>query len=640
MIIAIVLVFSIIVCQINFVTSFATSIEMNKHNGGEVTLSKGASPIGSDEWMVTLTIDGNQLYKKSDIVLVLDSSGSMGEKNKMKEAKKSAIEFIDYLLKENQSTRIAVVTFGNESKMVIGFCDYTNIKKIKNAIQNIKADGGTHMQAGIYEAEKLLIDSDADLKTIVLLGDGEPNFSYKVTSASGISISNCIFTGGIHSSIVKELNPCITEVDTNTTVGKAGEFYLSLDEKLAIACAHDFMIYSSFPSDHGSATIYEAEKAISNNINIYSIAYGKNSDIYRILEQCQNLGYYKIDDLVTIKLDNVFHDIIGKILSSTVNGTVEDVIDDNFNLNSSNINTSQGFAEFNPKEKRISWKTGEIGKQDSATMTYKITKNPNSNFLKNKWYPTSKKAAFLYYYSNGLKGEGNFPVSMISIEEDYLTEDVMPELYKDDHFAYINGYPDGFVRPLSTITREEVAVIFYRLMKDKCKKVYDTEIHNFNDVYRTRWSNKEIATLANAKIVTGYKDGTFRPDYPITRAEFAAITAKFDELTVSNENQFSDISNHWAKNYINSSALKGWINGYADGSFKPNNNIIRCEAMKLINEVLDRRVNKAGLINEGVCWFDNPCDKWYYEIVQEATVSHEYVRESKPKSIEKWTKIK
>ena len=211
---------------------------------------------------------------------------------------------------------------------------------------------------------------------------------------------------------------------------------------------------------------------------------------------------------------------------------------------------------------------------------------------------------------------------------------------KKDHFAYVIGYPDGTVKPINTITREESAVIFYRLLTDESRKEYQAAIQPFYDVKSNRWSSKEIATLYNLKILDGYADGSFMPDKPITRAEFAVIAAKFDRLEISTENTFPDIECHWAKDYINSSVRKGWIKGYGDGTFRPDNNMIRCEVMMLINELLDRRVNLAGLQKDAKQWPDNTPDKWYYEIVLEATNTHDYERADKAKSMETWTKIK
>ncbi len=213
-------------------------------------------------------------------------------------------------------------------------------------------------------------------------------------------------------------------------------------------------------------------------------------------------------------------------------------------------------------------------------------------------------------------------------------------LEKADHFAYVIGYPDGLVKPLSAITREEAAVIFYRLMTEESRMKYAAETHSFHDVNDSRWSKVEIETLANAKVVQGYPDGSFKPGESISRAEFAAIAAKFDQLDAKDENKFSDIEqDDWAKDYINASTEKGWIKGYGDGTFRPDYIIIRCEAMMLINNVLDRRVNLAGLHKDAVQWRDNTPDKWYYEIVLEATNTHVYERVDRPKSTETWIKI-
>ncbi len=211
---------------------------------------------------------------------------------------------------------------------------------------------------------------------------------------------------------------------------------------------------------------------------------------------------------------------------------------------------------------------------------------------------------------------------------------------RPDHFAYVIGYPDGTVRPLAYITREETAVIFFRLMTEESRMKYRSTNQPFADVEGKRWSNDEIAALYNAKIIRGGPDGHFMPTRPVTRAEFATITARFDRLEDAEENQFPDIENHWAKKYINSSAEKGWIKGYGDGTFRPDNYIIRCEAMMRINDTLDRRVDTAGLHKDMKQWPDNTEDKWYYEIVLEATNTHGYERADKPKSTEKWTQIK
>ena len=215
-----------------------------------------------------------------------------------------------------------------------------------------------------------------------------------------------------------------------------------------------------------------------------------------------------------------------------------------------------------------------------------------------------------------------------------------PVLNKKDHLAYIIGYPDGTVRPERQITRAEVATIFFRLLTDESRNEYKSKTNNFSDVNSGDWYNNAVSTLCNAEILNGYPDGTFKPNNPITRAEIATIAAKFDAFTqedIDVTKSFSDIKGHWAEQYILRAASRGWVNGYPDGTFHPNDNIKRNEAMTLVNNVLERVVDLEGLKPiEGSAyynvWSDNS-DKnaWFYCAVQEATNSHKCYRvEEKP----------
>ncbi|MBU5672042.1 S-layer homology domain-containing protein [Paenibacillus brevis] len=204
---------------------------------------------------------------------------------------------------------------------------------------------------------------------------------------------------------------------------------------------------------------------------------------------------------------------------------------------------------------------------------------------------------------------------------------VPPVLDRENHYDYINGYPDGSVKPLNNITREEVAAIFYRLMNDESRSAYLKTTNSFSDVGATRWSNKHISTMENAGIITGYLDGTFKPGQYITRSEFAAIASRFDQLDERVNDMFSDITGHWAEKYIVSAANKGWIKGYVDGTFKPDQYITRAEAASFINSVLNRKVNHEGIHEDAKEWPDNIVGKWYYYDILEATNHHEYIRE-------------
>ncbi|WP_138495389.1 MucBP domain-containing protein [Paenibacillus pinistramenti] len=214
-----------------------------------------------------------------------------------------------------------------------------------------------------------------------------------------------------------------------------------------------------------------------------------------------------------------------------------------------------------------------------------------------------------------------------------------PVLDKDNHYNYVFGYPDGTIKPLNNISREEVAEIFYRLMDDATRSDYMVEDSSFSDVSDTRWSNQAIATMQNAGIITGYQDGTFKPGQAITRAEFAAIASRFDELDGQENTMFSDVQGHWAEKYIVSAANKGWIKGYPDGTFRPDQYITRAEAMAFINSVLDRKVTEEGISADAKMWPDNTSDKWYYLDVIEATNNHDYDRNDDGET-ETWTEVK
>ena len=203
-------------------------------------------------------------------------------------------------------------------------------------------------------------------------------------------------------------------------------------------------------------------------------------------------------------------------------------------------------------------------------------------------------------------------------------------LNKTDHFAYVIGYPDGTVHPNGQITRAEVATIFFRLLRDKVRDGAFTTSNSYSDVAYGKWYNNPISTMSALGIITGYPDGTFKPNKPITRAEFAAIAARFDETQSGKSATFSDVIGHWAAKEIGIAYYNDWIKGYPDGTFKPDQNITRAEAMTLINRVLERKPESpADLLTNMNKWTDNlDTSKWYYLDVQEATNSHGYTRKT------------
>lgn len=210
-----------------------------------------------------------------------------------------------------------------------------------------------------------------------------------------------------------------------------------------------------------------------------------------------------------------------------------------------------------------------------------------------------------------------------------------------DHFAYIVGYGNGEVRPQNNITRAEVATIFFRLLTDDVRDENLTKTNRYSDVTRADWYNTAVSTLSSMGIITGYPDGTFRPNAAITRAEFAAIAARFDSNGDKTTAKFSDIATHWAKDEISIAYNNGWITGYPDGTFGPQRDITRAETMTLVNRVLNRQPEtEDDLLPNMTVWTDNANpNAWYYLAVQEATNSH-YYKFKTNSQYEKWTELR
>ena len=214
-------------------------------------------------------------------------------------------------------------------------------------------------------------------------------------------------------------------------------------------------------------------------------------------------------------------------------------------------------------------------------------------------------------------------------------------LNNTDHFAYIVGYGNGEVRPQNSITRAEVASIFFRLLEDDVRDANYTRQNKFTDVSNDAWYCSAVSTLSAMGIISGYPDATFRPNASITRAEFAAIATRFDVNGDKTPASFNDIADHWAKDEIAVAANNGWVNGYEDGSFRPQNNITRAETMSLVNRVLNRKPETAeDLLENMTKWTDNAdTNAWYYLAVQEATNSH-YYEYKENSQYEKWTELR
>ena len=255
--------------------------------------------------------------------------------------------------------------------------------------------------------------------------------------------------------------------------------------------------------------------------------------------------------------------------------------------------------------------------------------------------PTRESYTFTGWYADKELTQKISSIKMTSDKTVYAgweATGVPDKLNGDDHFAYVIGYPDGKVHPKGNISRAETATIFFRLLKADIRDGNLTADNGFSDVANGQWHNKAISTMAKLGIVKGRRADSFDPDASITRAEFAAICARFNTKPVENSGSFSDISGHWAENEIERAAAFGWISGYPDGTFHPDARITRAEAMTMINRVLCRMPqSESDLLDSMVTWPDNKPSDWHYLAVQEATNSHDFNRQGEVG--ESWTKL-
>ncbi len=310
----------------------------------------------------------------------------------------------------------------------------------------------------------------------------------------------------------------------------------------------------------------------------------------------------------------------------------------------------------------------KLTKPETAAGTYGVTDlngdekvdDTGADVDKTKALYTNQEAKLVPKDSNGNTGEElTFPKPSVfytvsSGSSGSHSGGSRPSLNTKDHYGYIIGYPVDYytgqpttdqtkkpVRPEGKITRAEVATIYFRMLTDESRTKFWSQSSGYSDVKTGDWFNNAVSTLSNAGIIAGYEDGSFRPNGYITRAEFATIAARFFDVTYNGKDLFPDISGHWAKDYINQAANKGFVNGYEDGTFKPDRNITRAEAVTLVNRTLDRHPDKSHFTKDMLVWPDNMDQtKWYYADMQEATNSHTYqMKENSDKTkYENWTK--
>lgn len=301
--------------------------------------------------------------------------------------------------------------------------------------------------------------------------------------------------------------------------------------------------------------------------------------------------------------------------------------------------TRSGGGEYNPKDATLRFNSrggtefDDIVRDDPFEYNpyNKIPSRPGYRFT--GWYDSSRLDD---RYDED--EEISVPMGITTVWAGWEETSVPSMLNGDDHYAYIQGYSDGTVRPNANITRAQVATIFFRLLDEDVQDDNLTTYNTFPDVDQDYWANTAISTMASLGVINGRNSGLFDPDAYITRAEFAAICARFDDSGVDGITTFTDTVGHWAEDEISRAAALGWIQGYADGTFRPNQYITRAQAVTMINRVLCRLPEDTDDLLSGMnTWTDCHEDDWFYLAIQEATNSHDFV--AKDRVYESWTDL-
>ena len=371
----------------------------------------------------------------------------------------------------------------------------------------------------------------------------------------------------------------------------------------------------------------KGEKVAANEPSGNEITFGNANEVGQypyVLTYYKGTAAKNEDNTYTITSGNKTYTYIPYDTTGEVNGPVSDeffVLEMNVPVVSLDLKYNLSLTS-----KRTASGTYEVPTNESATLAYQSANQSSGTVDFNE--PTVS-----YRVKGSSGGHSGGTVT--------IPDDVPTGLNGKDHYAYVVGYPDGMVYPQKNITRAEVATIFFRLLKDETREANMTKSNSYNDMKDGAWYTCAVSTLSKMGIIKGYEDGSFKPDASISRAEFAAIAARFDPDGDKTPATFSDVSSHWAKDEISIAANHGWIKGYEDGSFKPDQKITRAETMTLVNRVLKRLPEtKDDLHKDMKTWPDNQNESaWFYLAVQEATNSH-YQKLKKDGTHETWESMR
>lgn len=370
--------------------------------------------------------------------------------------------------------------------------------------------------------------------------------------------------------------------------------------------------------------------AIANTI-LYTVGVG--STVTDIMGYDTSNGNNYNFDLVP---NSLILTVGGQSLASLRDGNTYYFGNTSVNLNEKNCRFQVVYTPANDGKEKFVWTINEaVSNFSRVQLSYQLRLLDDARTSTDGYFYTNFSATLTPKDSGGNTGrEQRFdsPRVTFGADADYLLpilnlKKATPKLNTRDHFAYVQGYPDGTVKPAGSITRAEVAAILFRLMDADSRSLYYSTASGFRDVDSSKWYNTYVATLNNAGVITDSRTGYFRPNDAITRAELAAMLAQFAEKK-SAAIYFSDVSAvYWAANAIALTANLGWINGYPDGTFGPDKTVTRAELMAMVNRATGRAPESTGALLSGMkTWKDNAdTARWYYLDVQEATNSHTYL---------------
>lgn len=408
---------------------------------GSIKLDKDAKAVGGKEnlWEVTLGIQGKNYKTTSDVVLVIDCSGSMKEGSKLTNTRAAAKAFGDKLLTENSTTRIAIVTYADEAAAYSDGHFYMAAERsaFKSAVdQATYANGGTNQQAGIHKAQELLAASTGKQKNIVILSDGEPTYSYHLTGTATGTCTNYGIFGWSHNRHYEENTLAITGCDyTRVGNGKNSDDGLAL---LTLTCSHGETDQKDMYIEHSVATIWEANQAKAAGTTIFSVALQAGTEGENTLKSCATdaaKGYFAIgqNDDVEQKLTAAFEAIAGSIAIAASNGSVADTMGDEVQLSFSgaapvitndkavydagnaDVYVSQGSATYDTTNRRINWTVGNVREGDNPIMKYKVTVKEGSNPSTGEVLDANESATFSYKNYLGEDTVGTFPVPQVTV---------------------------------------------------------------------------------------------------------------------------------------------------------------------------------------------------------------------------------